>query len=282
MKIAVSKKEFSRAIRTMAKTSKKSDYRDPAVFQWRREARKLSIEFSECGWELSGEGEWPEKVVVRRENLERMVIPPYEGDRLEIEYQEDELRVAGIPVYGFPNFEKINAERALRDAEIVRNRARVAAMLASRRAEESVSTSGEGCAEEDIPDLPEPKRGWWLRAKRFFWQAAHFLGLKSTQSGWMKIYELSQEGRTKEADDLLYQMGMSIVRGTAAEWSEEGDVWSWIDGEIWNLLPCDQGGESIYVGNIYRDPVIRGHTNPDFDPEKYWEIMRKQRAEDCE
>jgi hypothetical protein len=46
--------------------------------------------------------------------------------------------------------------------------------------------------------------------------------------------------------------------------------------------PFHSGGRSVYAGNIYCDPMIRGHTNPDFDLAKYWEIMRKKRAEECE
>jgi hypothetical protein len=47
-------------------------------------------------------------------------------------------------------------------------------------------------------------------------------------------------------------------------WSELGDVWSEEDGEVWNVEACHHGGKSVYVGNIFKDPVIRGKENPYF------------------
>jgi hypothetical protein len=43
-----------------------------------------------------------------------------------------------------------------------------------------------------------------------------------------------------------------------------GDTWNEEDGEIWNVEPCHSGGKMVYVGNIFKDPVIRGKENPLF------------------
>ena len=42
-----------------------------------------------------------------------------------------------------------------------------------------------------------------------------------------------------------------------------GGAWG-ITGEIWNVEPCFHGGEMVYVGNIFKDPIIRGKENPYF------------------
>jgi len=82
----------------------------------------------------------------------------------------------------------------------------------------------------------------------------------------------------------FYEMGgiVTKVNEPIPPWTELGNTWNEEDGESWDVEPCHSGGRSVYAGNIYCDPMIRGHTNPDFDLAKYWEIMRKKRAEECE
>jgi len=56
------------------------------------------------------------------------------------------------------------------------------------------------------------------------------------------------------------------VNEPSPPWIELGDTWSEEDGEVWNVEPCYQGGQIVYVGNVFKDAVIRGKENPYFDP----------------
>jgi len=82
----------------------------------------------------------------------------------------------------------------------------------------------------------------------------------------------------------FYEMGVTVtkVNKPSPPWTELGNTWNDEDGENWNGEPCHSGGRCVYAGNIYCDPMIRGHTNLDFDVAKYWEIRRQKEAEECE
>jgi hypothetical protein len=63
-------------------------------------------------------------------------------------------------------------------------------------------------------------------------------------------------------------------------WTELGDTWIEEDGEFWCVEPWYQSGQMVYVGNIFKDPVIRGKENPSFDPESGREILKTERFKD--
>jgi hypothetical protein len=64
----------------------------------------------------------------------------------------------------------------------------------------------------------------------------------------------------------FYEMGgiVTKVNEPIPPWTELVDTWIEEVGEIWNVEACHHGGKSVYVGNIFRDPVIRGKQNPEF------------------
>jgi len=101
MKITVSKKEFLHAVRTMAKTAEERKDFEPAVLRWDRETRRLVIEFGNCGWELSAQGEWPERVLVHRMCLERFSDPDQPEEQLELEFREGNVLAGGQTILGF-------------------------------------------------------------------------------------------------------------------------------------------------------------------------------------
>ncbi|NCZ96877.1 hypothetical protein EBZ02_06935 [bacterium] len=100
MKITVSKKEFLRAIRTMGKTAEKGEKFGTAVLRWDREARRLAIEFGNCGWELAAQGDWPEEVKVYRVALEKFTDPAQEEEHLDLEIKEGNLVAGGQTLLG--------------------------------------------------------------------------------------------------------------------------------------------------------------------------------------
>ena len=59
---------------------------------------------------------------------------------------------------------------------------------------------------------------------------------------------------------------MTKVNAPIPSWTGLGDTWNEEDGEIWGVEPWYQGGQIVYVGNIFKDPVIRGKENLSFDP----------------
>lgn len=100
MKITVSKKEFLRAIRTMGKTAEKGEKFGTAVLRWDREARRLAIEFGNCGWELAAQGDWPEEVKVYRLALEKFADSAQEEEHLDLEIKEGNLVAGGQTLLG--------------------------------------------------------------------------------------------------------------------------------------------------------------------------------------
>lgn len=81
-----------------------------------------------------------------------------------------------------------------------------------------------------------------------------------------EVNGLFQDGKEDEAMGLFFGMGGTVTRkpGPPPPWSELGDTWDEEGGEIWNVEPCFHGGEMVYVGNIFKDPIIRGKENPYF------------------
>ena len=59
---------------------------------------------------------------------------------------------------------------------------------------------------------------------------------------------------------------MTKVNEPIPPWTELGDAWIEEDGEIWGVEPWYQSGQMVYVGNIFKDHVIRGKENLSFDP----------------
>jgi len=66
----------------------------------------------------------------------------------------------------------------------------------------------------------------------------------------------------------FYEMGGILTKANEPipPWTELVDTWIEEGGKIWNVEPCYQGGKKVYVGNIFKDPVIRGKENPYFAP----------------
>ena len=127
---------------------------------------------------------------------------------------------------------------------------------------------------------PDWQRDWiqnetfWQRVKRTWWILLSWFGVKPPMEKLRQIHQLGVEGREEEAMRLFHEIGGTVEKSSEPlpPWSELGDIWSEEDGEIWNVEACHHGGKSIYVGNIFEDPVIRGKENPYFDP------SRKQKA----
>jgi len=80
------------------------------------------------------------------------------------------------------------------------------------------------------------------------------------------LVDLYRKGNEEEMMERFYELGGTVekMEGGCPPWSIDGDVWNEETGEIWNVEPTFQGGKSIYVGNIFKDPVIRGKENPYF------------------
>jgi len=112
------------------------------------------------------------------------------------------------------------------------------------------------------------RRAWSLLKTRFGWE----IPTPDLQS----LAELYQQGREDEMMARFYELGGTVEKMAEASppWSIDGDVWNEEDGEIWNVEPCYTGGRSVYVGNIFRDPVIRGKENPYFQPGWRREVSR--------
>ena len=105
---------------------------------------------------------------------------------------------------------------------------------------------------------------FWQRVKRTWWILLSWFGVKPPMEKLWQIHQLGVEGREEEAMRLFHEIGGTVEKSSEPlpPWSELGDIWSEEDGEIWNVEACHHGGKSIYVGNIFKDPVIRGKENP--------------------
>ena len=67
---------------------------------------------------------------------------------------------------------------------------------------------------------------------------------------------------------------MTKVNEPIPPWTELGDTWIEEDGEFWCVEPWYQSGQMVYVGNIFKVPVIRGKENPSFDLDRAREILK--------
>lgn len=118
------------------------------------------------------------------------------------------------------------------------------------------------------PVTSQEKRGWRVRLRRAWWLFLGKCGVPVPRRKLAELNGLFQEGKEDEAMELFFGMGGTVTRqpGPLPPWSELGDTWDEVEGEIWNVEPCYHGGKSVYVGNIFKDPVIRGKENPYFTP----------------
>lgn len=112
------------------------------------------------------------------------------------------------------------------------------------------------------------RRTWWQKLRRAWWLFRGWLGLEFPTARLEELAELSRAGREDEMMERFYELGGTVtkVKEPNPPWTELGDTWNEVDGEIWNVEPCYTGGRMIYVGNIFKDPVIRGKENPYFNP----------------
>jgi hypothetical protein len=109
---------------------------------------------------------------------------------------------------------------------------------------------------------------WWQKLKRGWCIFLGWLGWRLPTEKVVELAELAQAGRDDELKERFYDMGGTVtkVNEPIPPWTELGDTWNEEDGEIWNVEPSYQGGKMVYVGNIFKDPVIRGKENPQFTP----------------
>lgn len=108
------------------------------------------------------------------------------------------------------------------------------------------------------------KRTWRQRLLRLWWSLRARLGWPIPREELGGLVELYKQGKEEEMMERFHELGGTVekMEGACPPWSIDGDVWNEETGEIWNVEPCFQGGKSIYVGNMFKDPVIRGKENP--------------------
>ena len=128
-------------------------------------------------------------------------------------------------------------------------------------------------AEED-----EEKVRWtcWQKLNRGWSIFLGWLGWRLPMKKLEELAELAQADREDELMERFYEMGGAVtkVNEPSPPWTELGDTWNEEDGEVWNVEPCYHGGKMVYVGNIFKDPIIRGKENPSFDPDRAREILK--------
>ncbi|NBQ64441.1 MAG: hypothetical protein EBS49_01585 [Verrucomicrobia bacterium] len=115
----------------------------------------------------------------------------------------------------------------------------------------------------------EARRTWKQKLKRGWSLLKYKLGFQMPTAQLEELAGLVRADREDELMDRFYEMGGSVTRlaGPPPPWAELGDTWNEVDGEIWQVL--DEETEEpriIYIGHIFRDPVIRGKENPYFTP----------------
>jgi hypothetical protein len=114
----------------------------------------------------------------------------------------------------------------------------------------------------------EARRTWRQKLKRGWSLLKYKLGFQITTAQLEELAELARTDREDEMMERFYELGGTVtkVEEPSAPWTELGDTWNEVDGDIWNVEPCYHGGKMVYVGNIFKDPVIRGKENPYFTP----------------
>lgn len=162
--------------------------------------------------------------------------------------------------------EMVDAERSIDqnlrkiEEEMLKIQARKNNEMAERAEAEALSRF-----EEEEGDL---KWTWCQKLKRGWSIFLGWLGWRLPTKKLEELAELAQAGRDDELRERFYEMGGTVtkVNEPSPPWVELGDTWSEEDGEIWNVELCYQGGKMVYVGNVFKDAVIRGKENPYFDP----------------
>ena len=160
--------------------------------------------------------------------------------------------------------EMVDAERSI-DQNLRKIEEEMLKIQARKNNEMAERAEALSKAEEEEENI---KWTWWQKLKRGWSIFLGWLGWRLPTKKLEELAELAQAGRDDELRERFYEMGGTVtkVNEPSPPWVELGDTWSEEDGEVWNVEPCYQGGKMVYVGNIFKDPVIRGKENPHFTP----------------
>ena len=93
MILKVPREEFVKAMKTIRKNANKPLQGEQAIMMFDKSKSSLGIQFGNCGWEIAVEGEWPEKVLVNRANLEVFARTADPQDPLNFEINGNTARL---------------------------------------------------------------------------------------------------------------------------------------------------------------------------------------------